>query len=155
MGNNVKSQRAAGRVTAKDHIRRVLAEGRNNITDRFDALLELMRIDRLGGGCILNDNNGKVVIVLRESLLHLPTELEMAGRERDGITTTLQMELDSSRLSNRLKCSYPQRTQECPEPTDSQSRNPLRRGEAGPHLDRTLFALRKPDIVGQLLASKI
>ena len=74
MGNDVKSYRSAGRITSQDHVRRVLAESRNKITDRFNTLVELMRVHLVRGESVLNDKNGKVFFMLGKVLCDLPAK---------------------------------------------------------------------------------
>ncbi len=134
----------------------MLAKGCNKVADRFNTLVELMRIHLIRGETILNDENGKVFFMSGKVLYDLPAKFQMAGREGDDVSTTCSTaKSESMCLLNHLYRSYPRTTQACLGPTDSQSRTLLPRWKAGPHEARNPFALRRSDMLLQLMTLEI
>ncbi len=130
----------------------MLAKGCNKVADRFNTLVELMRIHLIRGETILNDENGKVFLMSGKVLYDLPAKLQMAGREGDNVSTTYSTaKSESMCLLNHMYRSYPRTTQAYLGPTDSRSRTPLPHWKARPHEARNPFALRKSDMLLQLM----
>ena len=152
MRNDVKSYRTAGRITSQDDVRRVLAESCSKIADRFNTLVELMRVHNIRGETVLNNKNGKIFFMLGKVLYDLPAKFQMAGSEGDNVSTTCSTAKSESMCSlNHMYRSYPRTTQACLGPTHSRSRTPLPHWKARPHEARNPFALRKSDMLLQLM----